>query len=163
MIRKASFAPVVRADTRVLVLGSLPGERSLAEGRYYAHPRNLFWQLLGPVLGVDLAALEYRRRLEALLDGGIGLWDTVASARREGSLDASLRAVEGNPLSDLVQRLPRLRAVAFNGKAAARIGSPQMAQSGIARIVLPSSSPAHAAVSQADKAQAWLALREFLA
>jgi hypoxanthine-DNA glycosylase len=84
MTRKVSFPPVVAPDTRVLILGSLPGERSLEEGRYYAHPRNLFWRLVGASIERDLEALPYEARLETLLTAGIGLWDTVASATRRG-------------------------------------------------------------------------------
>ena len=163
MMRKTSFAPVTAPGTRVLVLGSLPGERSLAEGRYYAHPRNLFWHLAGRVLDRNLPDMDYAGRIEALLGGGIGLWDTVASARRQGSLDADLRDVEHNPLGLLIARLPDLRAVAFNGKASARIGAPLLAGSGLRQVVLPSSSPAHAAMPLAEKERAWLELREILA
>lgn len=162
MQRKASFPPVVRADTRVLILGSLPGERSLAEGRYYAHPQNRFWQLAGGAIGRELEELAYEARLDALLDAGVGLWDTVASARRAGSLDTAIREAEHNSLSDLAAGLPELRAVAFNGATSAKIGSRQLAGSGLALLPLPSSSPAHAAMSVAEKLRLWRAIGEFL-
>ncbi len=162
MVRKSSFPPVVAPDTRVLVLGSLPGERSLAERRYYAHPRNRFWRLVGAVIGRDLEPLVYERRLEALLAAKVGLWDTVASARRRGSLDAAIREAAHNPLADFVATLPALRAVAFNGKASARIGMPQLEHAGVALVALPSSSPAHAAMPLAEKEKLWSVLGEFL-
>ena len=150
-------------DTRVLVLGSLPGEKSLADQRYYAHPQNRFWHLIGAVIGHDLAGLDYDDRLAALLAAKVGLWDTVASAHRRGSLDASIRDAEPTALLDLCQSLPQLRAVGFNGKTSARIGMPQLADSGLALIPLPSSSPAHASMPMAEKEKLWSALREFLA
>lgn len=162
MTRKSSFAPVVAPETRVLVLGSLPGERSLAEGRYYAHPQNRFWRLVGDVIGRDLEALAYAARLQSLLDAGIGLWDTVASATREGSLDAAIREAEHNPLADLVATLPELRAVAFNGATSARIGRALLAKSPLALLPLPSSSPAYAAMPYAEKLRLWRAIGEFL-
>ncbi len=162
MSRKSSFPPVVRHDTRVLVLGSLPGERSLAAQRYYAHPQNRFWRLVGEAIGQDIEPLGYEARLTALLDAGIGLWDTVASARREGSLDAAIRQAEHNPLADLVATLPALRAVAFNGATAARIGQPLLAGSGLALLPLPSSSPAYAAMPYGEKARLWRQIGEFL-
>jgi len=162
MARKSSFPSVVRADTRVLVLGSLPGERSLAEGRYYAHPRNLFWRLVGGVIGRDLEAMAYQDRLEALLAARIGLWDTVASATRHGSLDAAIREAEHNPLAELAATLPELRAVAFNGATSARIGLAALAGSELALLPLPSSSPAYAAMSFAEKRRLWAAIGEFL-
>ena len=162
MVRKRSFPPVVAPDTRVLVLGSLPGERSLAVQRYYAHPQNRFWHLIGKVIEVELEPLDYDTRLAALLNAKVGLWDTVASATREGSLDASIREAEHTALADLAASLPELRAVGFNGKTSARIGMPQLAGSGLALIALPSSSPAHAAMPLADKEKLWSRLREFL-
>jgi hypoxanthine-DNA glycosylase len=162
VIRKASFPPVVAPNTRVLILGSLPGERSLAEQRYYAHPRNLFWRLVGEVIGADLDALAYEARLAVVLAEGIGLWDTVASATRRGSLDAAIREAEHNPLTDLAATLRELRAVAFNGATSAKIGMPALARSGVALLPLPSSSPANASVPYAEKLRLWRAIGEFL-
>lgn len=162
--RKHSFAPVVDPATRLLVLGSLPGAASLAVGRYYAHPRNQFWTLIGAAIEVDLAPLDYGARLTALRHAGIGLWDTVASARRRGSLDGAIREMEPHPLAELVARLPALRAVAFNGAAAARIGRRSLGTPGpVPLIVLPSSSPAYCRVGLAEKREQWRMLLRFLA
>jgi hypoxanthine-DNA glycosylase len=147
----------------VLVLGSLPGEKSLAQQRYYAHPRNRFWHLIGKVIGRELEPLSYDDRLSALLAAKVGLWDTVASARRTGSLDAAIREAEHNPLADLAASLPDLRAVGFNGATSARIGMPQLAGSGLALVPLPSSSPANASIPLAEKEKVWRRLAEFLA
>ena len=162
MTRKSSFPPIVAPDTRVLILGSLPGERSLAEGRYYAHPRNLFWRLVGDVIGRDLEALAYDARLDALVTAKIGLWDTVASATRVGSLDAAIREAEHNPLANLAATLPQLRAVAFNGSTSSKIGMAALAESGLMLIPLPSSSPANAATPYTEKLRLWRAIGEFL-
>jgi TDG/mug DNA glycosylase family protein len=162
-MRKSSLPPVVAPDTRLLVLGSLPGEKSLEAQRYYAHPQNRFWHLTGKVIGIELESLDYDDRLEALLAAKVGLWDTVASARRTGSLDASIREAEHNPLAELAASLPELRAVGFNGKTSARIGMPQLAHTSLALVPLPSSSPAHASMRLAEKEKLWGQLREFLA
>ena len=147
----------------MLILGSLPGEVSLKASQYYAHPQNQFWRLIGGVIGQDIASLDYDTRLAALRSAGVGLWDTVASARREGSLDGALREVEDNPLGDLVDSLPALRAIGFNGATAAKIGRKALAATPLTLIDLPSSSPAHARLSFAQKAERWKSLREFLA
>ena len=160
--RKASFAPVVAADTRVLILGSLPGERSLAEGRYYAHPQNQFWRLVGGAIGRHFADLEYDERLTALLEAGVGLWDTVASATRRGSLDAAIREAEHNSLADLAASLPALRAVAFNGATSARIGRALLGGTRYRLLPLPSSSPAYASMPFAEKLRLWRAIGEIL-
>jgi len=162
-MRKSSFPPVVAPGTRLLVLGSLPGEKSLVAQCYYAHPQNRFWHLIGKVIGTELEPLAYKDRLQALLTAKVGLWDTVASAHRTGSLDASIREAEHNPLAELAASLPQLRAVGFNGKTSARIGMPQLAHTGLALIALPSSSPAHASMRLDEKEKLWGQLREFLA
>jgi TDG/mug DNA glycosylase family protein len=156
------FAPVTRPDTRLLLLGSLPGAMSLAAQRYYANPRNQFWRLAGAVIGRDLDPLAYEERLEALLDAGIGLWDTVAAATREGSLDQAIRLHEASDLAGLAAALPALRAVGFNGGKSASIGRRQIAvRDDLALIDLPSSSPAFTLPFEA-KLERWLALRDFL-
>src|SRR5687768_15204213 len=156
------FAPVVRPDTRLLLLGSLPGAISLAQGRYYAHPQNQFWRLVGAVIGRELVPLEYEARLQALLDGGIGLWDTVAAATRRGSLDADIRLHAASDLAALAATLPDLRAIGFNGATSARIGRAQLAGvSGIDLVDLPSSSPAYTLAFE-RKLESWQRLGAYL-
>ena len=162
MKRKSSFPPVVAADTRVLVLGSLPGERSLAAGQYYAYPQNRFWHLMGGVIGRDLEGVDYDDRLAGLLAAGVGLWDTVASATRTGSLDADIRAPEHNELAELVASLPHLCAVGMNGATAARIAGAQLSAAAVALVPLPSSSAAYAAMPLAEKERRWGELARYL-
>lgn len=160
---KRSFPPVVDRRTRVLVLGSLPGEESLARRRYYANPRNQFWRLIGAVAGADLEPLGYEARLEALLAAGIGLWDTVGSATRRGSLDGNIRGQTANDLATLAAGLPELRAVGFNGGTASRLGMPKLAAlPGLTLLALPSSSPAYT-LPFAEKRASWLRLAPHLA
>jgi TDG/mug DNA glycosylase family protein len=161
--RKSAFAPFAFPDTRLLVLGTLPGEASLAARRYYAHPQNQFWRLIGAVIGrEDLASFDYETRVAALREARIGLWDTIASAIRTGSLDAAIREVEHAPLAGLVATLPALQAVAFNGATSARIGRKLLAGTKLALVDLPSSSPAYAAMPFAAKRERWLHLQRFL-
>jgi hypoxanthine-DNA glycosylase len=148
----------------VLILGSLPGEVSLQRRQYYAHPQNQFWRLLGTVVGQDLVPLDYDAKLSAILDHGIGLWDTVAAGTRaRGSLDADIVLQTASDLSALVTLLPQLRAIAFNGKKSAQIGRMQLHDAqGLALLDLPSSSPAHATMTFAAKLEAWSDLRPYL-
>lgn len=162
--RKSSFAPVANPHTRVLILGSLPGEASLAAARYYANPRNQFWRLVGAVIDVDLVAQDYESRLETLLAHRIGLWDSIGSAMRPGSLDTAIRDVAPNALANLAASLPHLRCIAFNGAKSASIGTPQLVGAGVfALLRLPSSSPAHASLTFEAKLGEWTKLRKFLA
>jgi hypoxanthine-DNA glycosylase len=161
--RKHSFPPVVDARTRLLVLGSLPGERSLAEQRYYAHPQNQFWALISAAIQRDIATLPYDDRLAALRSARVGLWDVVASATRTGSTDAAMRDIEGHDIAALAATLPELRTIAFNGGTALRHGLKQLggAATRYTIVALPSSSPLHT-VGIAAKRPAWAALAAHL-
>jgi len=114
------------------------------------------------VIRRELQPLPYQERLAALLEAKVGLWDVVASARRTGSLDAAIREAEHNALGDLAASLPELRAVGFNGGTAARIGTTLLAGAPLQLVPLPSSSPAYASMTLAEKERRWGALREFL-
>ncbi|MFM0035198.1 DNA-deoxyinosine glycosylase [Paraburkholderia strydomiana] len=164
MTFKRCFAPVVDARTRVLILGSLPGERSLAHGQYYAHKQNRFWHLVGDVIGANLSAMEYDERLRTLLEHRIGLWDVVAEARRSGSLDSNIRDHASNDLVGLIGTLPELACVAFNGGTAAKIGERALGEraSGYRMLRLPSSSPAHATIPYAAKLEIWRNIHDCL-
>lgn len=160
-LRKHGLKPVVDPATRLLILGSLPGDASLAAGQYYAHPRNAFWTLIGDVIGQSFTNLPYDTRLVCLAEASIGLWDVIASAERSGSLDAAIRSPQGSDLNPLISGLPDLRAVAFNGAKAAAIGRRILVGSPVLLIDLPSSSPAHAR-PLAEKAAAWSVLKTVL-
>ncbi|HEY1043446.1 MAG TPA: DNA-deoxyinosine glycosylase [Telluria sp.] len=152
--RKRGFPPVVDARTRILILGSLPGDLSLANAQYYGNPRNAFWRLVSDLAGTDLVPLAYAGRLEALLASGIGLWDVIAEARRAGSLDVRIRERRDNDLLALAASLPLLHTIAFNGGTAARIGRKLLGNAPVYRLIeLPSSSPAHTLPFDAKRAQ----------
>lgn len=152
------MAPAGSSDARLLILGSLPGEASLAAQRYYAHPQNQFWRLLGGAIGKDLAGLTYDERLDGLAACEIALWDVVAQATRLGSLDGAIRRVTPNPLRDFVATHPRLEAIGFNGQTAARIGRAALGNSHQLQLVdLPSSSPANTLPFD-RKAERWAVL-----
>jgi hypoxanthine-DNA glycosylase len=146
--------PVIARHTRLVLLGSFPGAASLAAGQYYAHPRNQFWPLLSALLGDDLMALSYARRLQRLRAHGLGLWDVIAECQREGSLDSAIRAARYNDLSSLRRRAPQLVAVAHNGGESAR-AMRTTAALGLAAYRLPSSSPANASWSFERKLATW--------
>lgn len=162
--RKAAFPPSVDARTRLLILGSLPGDASIKQGEYYAHRGNAFWDLLGDVLDEDLRGQPYAMRLKRLRTRGVGLWDVIESAERPGSLDSSIKGAELRDLGLFVERLPALRAIGFNGKTAALHGRRQLGdRPGLTLIDLPSSSGAYASLSREAKKAVWMALRALLA
>lgn len=162
--------PQIAPGCRVLVLGSMPGDASLSAGRYYAHPRNRFWPLMGHLCGVD-AGQSYESRLQALHAAGIGLWDVIGECRRSGSLDAAIvRDTEvPNPIVERLPEWPNLRAIALNGGKAAEAfrrhvqpGLDAALDQRIALLPLPSTSPANAAFGLERLLHAWAPVQDYL-
>jgi len=151
------LAPILFADTRLVVLGSFPGAASLAAQQYYGHPRNNLWPLLSALWGEDLFAMAYAQRLAALRRHRVGLWDVYRSCEREGSLDSAIRAPVPNDLAQLKALAPQLQAVAHNGAESAR--SRRLTEAlGVDVHTLPSTSPANASWSFERKLAAWRAV-----
>lgn len=155
------FAPVADpATARVLILGSMPGAASLDASQYYAHPRNQFWFIMGTLVGAH-PALPYAERLAMLTGAGFALWDVLSSCERRGSLDSAidLRSAQANDFVAFFERHAGIRRVLFNGGLAEtcfrRDVMPHVRPLDMLR--LPSTSPAHAGLSAADKLQAWRA------
>jgi hypoxanthine-DNA glycosylase len=159
---KFGLPPIARSDARLFILGSLPGDASLAAGRYYAHPTNQFWRLLGSAIGENFQSLGYEDRLDLLGKSGIGLWDVIASASRPGSLDQAIRSAEHNQIDHLLHDYPDLQAIAFNGSTSSVIGRKLIGASAgtLILIDLPSSSAANTRPI-GEKLQAWSRLAEF--
>jgi TDG/mug DNA glycosylase family protein len=159
---KYALPPIAPLGARLFILGSLPGDASLKAQRYYAHPTNQFWKLLGAAIGEDLHGIDYAARINLLSERKIGLWDVVAFAKRAGSLDQAIRSAGHNPIDTLLQDHPEVRAIAFNGGTAAKLGRKLIPEpAGITLIDLPSSSAAFTR-PLADKAVVWSRLAEFV-
>ena len=158
--RIESFPYVATRAARILILGSMPGEASLQAQRYYARPRNAFWPIMAGILGFD-AKVPYPDRIAALHANGIALWDVLASCHRSGSLDSEIepRSVVANDFEAFFATHNRISQVCFNGGAAERYFRRRVpAIPGMRNLhytLLPSTSPAHAALPYARKAEAW--------
>ena len=158
-----SFAPICDRNARALVLGSMPGAASLRAGQYYAHPANAFWKIVGETTGIAPDA-PYAQRTRALRRAGIALWDVLAACRRSGSLDAGIdkSTIVANDFPGLFARCPRLSHVFFNGALAQsafmRHVHPLLQEQSLIYLRLPSTSPANAGCSFAQKREAWSAL-----
>lgn len=148
------LAPVIDVRTRILILGSFPGAASLAAQQYYAHPRNTLWPILSALTGEDLAGLPYAERLPRLLAHGFGLWDVLGACEREGSLDSAIRKPAANDFARLRHLCPLLETVGFNGQTSGKF-APAFAAAGYRTLVLPSTSPAHAAMTFDRKLADW--------
>jgi hypoxanthine-DNA glycosylase len=158
--RRRGLPPVLDRETRVLILGSFPGEASLAAGQYYAHPRNHFWPLLEAILGVPLVAVPYEARLACLRGHRVGVWDTIVACVRPGSLDSAIRAATRAETARVRRLAPQVELVCFNGKTAAR-AIPVWEAAGYRSCQLPSSSPAYTR-PLAEKLAAWRVIGESL-
>ncbi|MDM7944668.1 MAG: DNA-deoxyinosine glycosylase [Hydrogenophaga sp.] len=154
MNRLQGLAPVLNANTRVLVLGSFPGVASLRAQQYYGHPQNHFWKILGALWQAPLPALPYPERVASLLEHGLGVWDVYGACEREGSLDANIRNAEVNDFSRVLQASPGLEAIAHNGGESFRHAK-HTGAFGLPVYKLPSTSPANASWSFERKLAAW--------
>jgi hypoxanthine-DNA glycosylase len=152
------FPPIARHDARILILGTLPSVRSLAERQYYAHPKNAFWPIMCDIAGAEGS---YAERCQALLAARIAVWDVLRHSVRPGSMDADIRlgTSEANDFRGFLHAHPLVEKILFNGKTAERmfrrlvdLGKPVPA---VEFVSLPSTSPAHAALPVAEKLARW--------
>jgi hypoxanthine-DNA glycosylase len=163
--RARSFAPLLAADARLLILGSMPGTASLTAGQYYAHPQNQFWRIVGESCGAG-PHLPYAMRLERLRAAGIALWDVLESCVRTGSLDSAIEhhSAIANDIPQLLRAAPQIRRICCNGATAhhglRRYFGAQLDALGITVLRLPSTSPANASWSFSRKLTAWRAALE---
>lgn len=164
MTLSQGFPPVSRDDARVLILGSLPGERSIRERQYYAHPQNTFWKIMAEIYGVSG---DYASRCDQLIESRAALWDVLHSSVRPGSLDSAIQmsSANANDFAAFLHQHPHIELIAFNGRKAeqlfARFVDPAAVGDHIVLAGLPSTSPAFAAMPFSGKLSAWrAALRE---
>jgi len=157
-----SFKPFVDRRSRVLILGSMPGPEALRKRQYYGFTGNHFWTILPALLGEKKTA-DYRKKLAMLRRHRVALWDVLESCTRPGALDSSIRDLTPNKIPDLVRRYPNIRAIFINGQFAHKIFLKKFAgEITVPVAVLPSTSPANAAMPVAEKVRRWGALRKFL-
>ncbi len=155
-----SFPPLARKDARILILGSMPGLVSLDAHQYYAHPRNLFWPIMGALFGAN-PALSYDERLQVLQDHHVALWDVLQSCVREGSLDSDIACEVANDFTPFFKNHPHITHVFFNGAKAESAFRRHVKDypNNLILTRLPSTSPAHAALPFAEKLSVWEQLR----
>ncbi len=165
--RHECFPPVGNRNAHLLILGSLPGRKSLQMQQYYAHPQNAFWKLVAQIFGAEVP-LPYTRRLKILTANRIALWDVLAAAERPGSLDSSIvhASARVNDFAAFYRSHPHIRRVIFNGRKAEELyrrfvlpGLPAGFDA-LAYESLPSTSPAHAGMTFAKKLERWRTITE---
>lgn len=150
---KEGFAPVEAPDAKLLILGSLPGDKSIDKREYYAHPRNAFWYIMGNIFSFD-PILSYKERIEKLQQNRISLWDVLRSSIRKGSLDSNISVPKANDISGFLEKSPGITTICCNGRTAhvfLKRYCPVVFEMGLSVILLPSTSPAAARLTWQEK------------
>jgi len=152
---KTSFDPISNADTTILILGTMPGDKSLELGEYYGHSRNRFWKIISTITNNDLP-LTYADKKSLLLKTKIGIWDVAHKVNRKGSLDSAIEDEEPNDLHNFIQKHKNLKVIGFNGtKSEALYDKYFDRKAGIKYISLPSTSPANTGIDFDNICKQW--------
>jgi hypoxanthine-DNA glycosylase len=155
-----SFAPIIDKTCKILILGTMPGIKSLEKQEYYVHERNTFWKIIFNLYNSTYST-DYQNRTRFILENGIALWDTLRYCFREGSLDSDIQSADPNDIPGLLKKFPKIKNVVFNGKYAEKFYKKyHLIQPGILYRTMPSTSPANARLCFEDKLQQWLALKD---
>ncbi len=164
MTEAQGFAAESTAHAKVLILGSMPGQASLAAQQYYAHPRNAFWSIMGSLFGAG-PELDYSERVNILKKTGIALWDVLEFCERPGSLDSAIRkdTARANNFERFFQSHREIHTVFFNGKTASTLYRRHVTDPTRNLVDLPSTSPAHASMNLSEKLEQWSQVADALA
>ncbi|WP_294277919.1 DNA-deoxyinosine glycosylase [uncultured Chryseobacterium sp.] len=159
--RISSFAPIVDENSEILILGSVPGVRSLEKQQYYAHPQNKFWKIIFELLNEEPTE-NYTQRIAVLKKHHIALWDVIDSCERKGSLDSEIRNEEANRVDELLNGHPNIKAVFCNGGKSYKNVQKMLGKDyRLPVFLLPSTSPLHT-VSLEQKLESWKKIIEYL-
>jgi hypoxanthine-DNA glycosylase len=152
---KSSFGPISNADTTILILGTMPGDKSLALNEYYGHPGNRFWKIISTITGNDFP-LTYPDKKKLLLKTTIGIWDVIHHANRKGSLDSAIEEEEPNDLASFITKHKKLKVIGFNGAKSESLFDKYFdRKSGLKYISLPSTSPANTGIDFDNICKLW--------
>ena len=152
------FSPIIDSSTRILFLGSFPSIASFEHSFYYAHSRNAFWPIIEMIFNVTL--MDNEAKTAFCLKHQIGLWDVIGSCERENSSDSNLKGIVPNNFETLLRDYPNIKVLAFTGKKAFNLFGKYFKNMEIEKILLPSTSPAHASMTREEKTIAYKAFIE---
>ena len=162
MQKISSFPPIANKDSKILILGSIPGVKSLEMQQYYAHPQNKFWKIICEIFNEEFTT-NYQQRIEILEKHHIALWDVIDTCERKGSLDSEIRNEEANKIEELLQNFPNIKAIFCNGqKSYKNLQKILPKDFYLPIIVLPSTSPAHASLRYEEKLLSWQKIKNYL-
>jgi hypoxanthine-DNA glycosylase len=157
-----SFEPIVDDNSKILILGTMPGKKSLEMHEYYAHPRNVFWQIILQLFEFKFTE-DYRMKVELLTENNIALWDSLAYCERNGSSDSFIKNEKANDIASLLEVHQRIKTICFNGQAAYRFFTKyHTPENRYKYLILPSTSPANASIRYEDKLEKWSVIKDIL-
>lgn len=155
MQKISSFPPIIKKDSKILILGSIPGVKSLEMQQYYAHPQNKFWKIICEIFNEEFTT-NYQQRIKMLEKHHIALWDVIDTCERKGSLDSEIRNEEANKIEELLQNFPNIKAIFCNGQKSHKNLIKILGKNfRLPIIVLPSTSPAYAGLKYEEKLLSW--------
>lgn len=152
-----SFAPEINKNTKIMVIGTMPGKESLRQHQYYAYERNAFWKIISELFNNGETFADYKQKINCLLENGIGLWDSLQYCERETSLDSDIKNEQPNDFETLLKENPRVVFLVFNGQKAFKFFKQfhQELLNNIRYEILPSTSPANASIPFQIKLEKW--------
>ena len=158
----SSFPPIINKESKVLILGTVPGVKSWEMKQYYAHPQNQFWKIIFQLFNEEYT-LDYETRKSVLLRNNLALWDVIDSCYREGSLDSAIRNEEANRIEELLHDFPNIKAIFCNGqKSFKNLQKIVSKDFHLPIYALPSTSPAYASMQYAIKFSKWKEILKYL-
>ncbi|MFC3158627.1 G/U mismatch-specific uracil-DNA glycosylase [Chryseobacterium arachidis] len=156
-----SFPPIIDNNSKIIILGSIPGVKSLEKQQYYGHPQNKFWKIIFELFHEEFTE-DYDKRIQVLKKNHIALWDVIDSCERKGSLDSEIKNEEANQIEELLEKYPNIQAIFCNGgKSYKNLQKILGKNYKIPVFLLPSTSPLHT-VSFEKKLEEWKVIKAHL-
>ncbi len=157
-----SFSPIIDESSEILILGSIPGQKSLEKQEYYAHPQNKFWRIIFELFN-EIFTTDYTKKIQILEKHHIALWDVIDTCERKGSLDSEIRNEEANKIEDLLHNYPNIKAIFCNGQKSYKNLQKILSKDfHLPIIAMPSTSPAHASLTYEEKLKSWKIILKYL-
>ena len=162
MQKISSFPPIINNESKILILGSIPGQKSLEKQEYYAHPQNKFWRIIFELFN-EIFTTDYTKKIQILEKHHIALWDVIDTCERKGSLDSEIRNEEANKIEELLHNYPNIKAIFCNGQKSYKNLQKILSKDfHLPIIALPSTSPAHASLRYEEKLKSWKMVLNYL-
>lgn len=159
--RISSFPPIIDDNSKILILGSIPGVKSLEKQQYYGHPHNKFWKIIFQLFNEEFSE-DYIEKIKLLKKNHVALWDVIDSCERKGSLDSEIKNEEANPIFELLENHQNISAIFCNGGKSFKILQKILGKNfKIPILLLPSTSPLHT-ISFEKKLENWKIIKNYL-